>query len=124
MGLHLVSTDGHRVRQIKTWVLRCHACFKYVCALLAFIVAMYIPIRAQSLPFKSLDGHGEEVLPTLRQCGTDASFLQHQRTWRGYIPSEEELSIQVARNNGTNRTFTILLIKHASPSLPPHPNRL
>jgi rRNA maturation endonuclease Nob1 len=28
MGLNLISTDGLGVRQVKTWVLRCHGCFK------------------------------------------------------------------------------------------------
>jgi RNA-binding protein NOB1 len=30
MGLNLVSVDGKRIEKLKTWVLRCHACFKYV----------------------------------------------------------------------------------------------
>jgi RNA-binding protein NOB1 len=29
MGLDLVSVDGKRIEKLKTWVLRCHACFKY-----------------------------------------------------------------------------------------------
>lgn len=28
MGLNLVSSDGKRIDKVKTWVLRCHACFK------------------------------------------------------------------------------------------------
>ncbi|KAI6034456.1 hypothetical protein PISMIDRAFT_61949, partial [Pisolithus microcarpus 441] len=28
MGLHLMSTDGRRIEKVKSWVLRCHACFK------------------------------------------------------------------------------------------------
>lgn len=30
MGLNLVSVDGKRIDKVKSWVLRCHACFKYV----------------------------------------------------------------------------------------------
>ena len=30
MGLNLVSVEGKRIDRVKTWVLRCHACFKYV----------------------------------------------------------------------------------------------
>ena len=30
MGLSLVGTEGKRIQKVKTWVLRCHACFKYV----------------------------------------------------------------------------------------------
>jgi RNA-binding protein NOB1 len=30
MGLKLVSVDGKRIERVKNWVLRCHACFKYV----------------------------------------------------------------------------------------------
>ena len=30
MGLTLVGTEGKRIQKVKTWVLRCHACFKYV----------------------------------------------------------------------------------------------
>lgn len=32
MGMNLVSTDGTRIERVKSWVLRCHACFKYVSA--------------------------------------------------------------------------------------------
>lgn len=28
MGLSLISTDGKRIQKVKSWVLRCHACFK------------------------------------------------------------------------------------------------
>ncbi|RKP25216.1 Nin one binding Zn-ribbon like-domain-containing protein [Syncephalis pseudoplumigaleata] len=28
MGLHLMSMDGMVIRRVKTWVLRCHACYK------------------------------------------------------------------------------------------------
>ena len=28
MGLSLVGVDGKRIQRVKTWVLRCHACFK------------------------------------------------------------------------------------------------
>ncbi|THV08300.1 hypothetical protein K435DRAFT_832826 [Dendrothele bispora CBS 962.96] len=28
MGLNLVGTEGKRIKRVKTWVLRCHACFK------------------------------------------------------------------------------------------------
>lgn len=28
MGMSLVGVDGQRIRQVKSWVLRCHACFK------------------------------------------------------------------------------------------------
>ena len=30
MGLNLVDVEGKRIKKLKTWVLRCHACFKYV----------------------------------------------------------------------------------------------
>ncbi len=30
MGLNLVGLEGKRIERIKSWVLRCHACFKYV----------------------------------------------------------------------------------------------
>lgn len=28
MGLNLVGLEGKRIEKVKTWVLRCHACFK------------------------------------------------------------------------------------------------
>lgn len=28
MGLTLVGTEGKRIQKVKSWVLRCHACFK------------------------------------------------------------------------------------------------
>jgi len=30
MDLSLVGMEGKRIQKVKTWVLRCHACFKYV----------------------------------------------------------------------------------------------
>ena len=30
MGLNLVSPEGKRISTVKTWVLRCHACYKCV----------------------------------------------------------------------------------------------
>ena len=29
MGLGLVGVEGKRIERVKSWVLRCHACFKY-----------------------------------------------------------------------------------------------
>lgn len=29
MGLNLVGLEGMRITMVKTWVLRCHACYKY-----------------------------------------------------------------------------------------------
>ena len=33
MGLGLVSVEGKRIERVKSWVLRCHACFKYAISL-------------------------------------------------------------------------------------------
>jgi hypothetical protein len=30
MGLNLIGVEGKRIDKVKTWVLRCHACFKWV----------------------------------------------------------------------------------------------
>ena len=30
MGLSLVGMEGKKIKKVKTWVLRCHACFKWV----------------------------------------------------------------------------------------------
>lgn len=30
MGLNLIGVEGKRIEKVKSWVLRCHACFKYV----------------------------------------------------------------------------------------------
>ena len=30
MGLGLVGVEGKRIERVKSWVLRCHACFKCV----------------------------------------------------------------------------------------------
>lgn len=38
MGLNLVSVDGKKIDRVKTWVLRCHACFKCVSSLYLNIV--------------------------------------------------------------------------------------
>jgi RNA-binding protein NOB1 len=34
MGLNLVDVDGKRISVVKSWILRCHACFKYATLLL------------------------------------------------------------------------------------------
>ena len=34
MGLNLIGIEGKRISTVKSWVLRCHACFKYVTSLL------------------------------------------------------------------------------------------
>jgi RNA-binding protein NOB1 len=36
MGLNLVGVEGKRIQKVKSWVLRCHACFK--CASFFFIL--------------------------------------------------------------------------------------
>lgn len=28
MGLNVLGSGGKRVREVRTWVLRCHACYK------------------------------------------------------------------------------------------------
>lgn len=33
MGMSLVGVEGKRIEKVKTWVLRCHACFKCVAPL-------------------------------------------------------------------------------------------
>lgn len=33
MGLNLVGVEGKRIEKVKSWVLRCHACFKYASGL-------------------------------------------------------------------------------------------
>jgi RNA-binding protein NOB1 len=33
MGLNLVDVDGKRIAVVKSWLLRCHACFKWVSSL-------------------------------------------------------------------------------------------
>jgi len=43
MGLNLVGLEGKRIEKVKTWVLRCHACFKYV-LLLCLCVLPLMPI--------------------------------------------------------------------------------
>jgi len=30
MGLNLVNVEGEMIKQVKTWVLRCHGCFTYL----------------------------------------------------------------------------------------------
>lgn len=34
MGLNLVGVEGKRITSVKNWVLRCHACFKWVSILI------------------------------------------------------------------------------------------
>ena len=43
MDLSLVGMEGKRIQKVKTWVLRCHACFKCVCHLsitLSWLISM------------------------------------------------------------------------------------
>lgn len=35
MGLSLVGVEGKKIQKLKTWVLLCHACFKYACCILS-----------------------------------------------------------------------------------------
>ena len=37
MGLGLVGVEGKRIERVKSWVLRCHACFKYVVSLFLYL---------------------------------------------------------------------------------------
>ena len=37
MGLDLVSVDGQRIEKVKSWILRCHACFKYTSGPLEYV---------------------------------------------------------------------------------------
>ena len=39
MGMEVVGVGGKRVSQVRTWVLRCHACFKCVLALLSLLTS-------------------------------------------------------------------------------------
>lgn len=49
MGLHLVSVDGMLIRRTNTYVLRCHACFKYT--ILNFIFCGNVWFSAIDLAF-------------------------------------------------------------------------
>jgi len=42
MGLNLVGLEGRRIEKIKTWVLRCHACFQYEILLFLSLSLPYI----------------------------------------------------------------------------------
>jgi RNA-binding protein NOB1 len=46
MGLNIVGVGGRRITQVKTWVLRCHACFKYV---LSPLVPFTVPQDSDTL---------------------------------------------------------------------------
>jgi RNA-binding protein NOB1 len=41
MGLNLIGVEGKRINRVKTWVLRCHACFKYVTLTLLTAMSTY-----------------------------------------------------------------------------------
>ena len=52
MDLSLVGMEGKKIQKVKTWVLRCHACFKYVrhlpCIFLAHPQAGFVRTRRKS----------------------------------------------------------------------------
>ena len=43
LDLSLVGMEGKKIQKVKTWVLRCHACFKYVYHFLA--LSSLIPMQ-------------------------------------------------------------------------------
>lgn len=47
MGLNLIGVEGKRIERVKTWVLRCHACFKY--AFLALVPATFTHFMSKNL---------------------------------------------------------------------------
>jgi RNA-binding protein NOB1 len=60
MGLNLVGLEGKRIEKVKTWVLRCHACYKFV---LPYINP---PLLALTI-WQALQRLVQEVLPVMRQ---------------------------------------------------------
>lgn len=66
MGLTLVGVEGKRIEKVKSWVLRCHACFKYVSAL---AVAELIDSNVVK---QNLQGLFQEVLSIVRKCDATA----------------------------------------------------
>ncbi len=52
MGLSLVGMEGRKIQKVKTWVLRCHACFKcvhhYSRIVAAYFHAGYVRMRRRS----------------------------------------------------------------------------
>jgi len=56
MGLNVLGSGGKRVREVRTWVLRCHACFKCV------------PLSLSNSPFASSAHRTDSSAPPCRLC--------------------------------------------------------
>ena len=81
MGLRLVSVDGVRIERVKSWVLRCHACYKYVAHRLT----------------QNLQGCRAQVLPILWQCDAPAHLgqLWHAGPRRAGTPDPPQAQLPV-----------------------------
>lgn len=53
MGLHVLAVNGMLVREARSYILRCHGCFKYVAARLA----VPVPVPAGDSPEENFIPH-------------------------------------------------------------------
>lgn len=81
MGLNLVGGEGRRIRSVRSWVLRCHACFKYVSLTLSTPQSLRGEVLTScslvSLLFQAVQGPFEKVLPVVRFAHTPPSVHHH-----------------------------------------------
>ena len=71
MGLNIFGVGGNKVKEVKTWVLRCHACFKYV-----HRDAKYVSFNLTTPTLQDLQRPNSEILSFVRKS-QPASYLCH-----------------------------------------------
>lgn len=91
MGMEVVGVGGKRVSQVRTWVLRCHACFKCVRRVTVALIV------------QALQGPDAQILPLVRQSDA-APDLGHLRpSFAGapaglHPPPQSQLPLQQPRH--------------------------
>ena len=100
MGLYLVSTDGMRIERVKSWVLRCHACFK-LCKdpERKFCPTCGNPTLIRTSVSSAAPGSGEAGL----QVHLKPNFQYHNRGSKYSLPMPQPGSASGGRPSGSAR---------------------
>lgn len=88
MGLNLIGLEGKRIEKIKSWVLRCHACFKYESFLFVSLIFTIIPRICKDNSKKFCPSCGNPTL--LRASVTVAA--------PGASPNTQTMQVHLKRN--------------------------
>ena len=98
MGLNLVNMDGGGVKYVKTWVLRCHGCFKYT------------PPKPTNVDCKYYEKNGFEILSFVWWTDVIENKYIDKFKWRNSNSSKKEHAMDKSWNKGTLTSRTQLNI--------------